>query len=194
MWEQASKAALCIDPGGSAAEIFAAVRRLGVRVEAIALTHGHGDHLGAVSSVRAEWKAPVWIHELDAPMLTCAERNLSSMIGMPVASHAADHRAADNGSIKFGTTDVAVVHTPGHTKGSVCFLLRDAKPALLFSGDTLFEGDVGRCDLPGGSFDAIQRAIRTRLYVLPDNTVVYPGHGPTTTIGREKRENKDVRP
>jgi hydroxyacylglutathione hydrolase len=185
---------MCIDPGGYATDVIAAAKRLGLHVETLALTHGHGDHLGAVSAVRKEWLAPVWIHELDAPMMTSAERNLSCMIGMPVATDDAEHRVADNGTIRFGTTNVTVIHTPGHTKGSTCFLLRDATPLWLFSGDTLFEDDVGRCDLPGGSFTAIQHSIRTQLYVLPEETVVYPGHGPSTTIGREKRVNKDVRP
>ena len=194
VWETATKAALCVDPGGEAKTIVAAVKRLGLAVEAVALTHGHGDHIGALAAVRKEWNVPVWIHDADAPMLTSAERNLSAMIGMPVSADDAEHRAAHHGVIRFGATEATVLHTPGHTKGSSCFLVRGEGVPLLFSGDTLFEDDVGRCDLPGGSFTAIQHSIRTQLYVLPEETVVYPGHGPPTTIGREKRVNKDVRP
>jgi len=193
-WEAGSKAAVCVDPGGEAARIIAAVSRHGLNVGALLLTHGHGDHLGALGAVRAAWHVPVWIHQADAPMLTSAERNLSATIGMPVASDAAEHHAAQGGVIAVGGITIEILHTPGHTKGSVCYLVRvKGKAALLFSGDTLFRDDVGRHDLPGGSQAELHRSIRERLYVLPDDTEVYPGHGPSTTIGREKRENECVR-
>lgn len=189
-----SGAALCIDPAAEAHVIINAVSEHNLRVEAIALTHGHGDHIAAVSALRAGWEVPVWIHSEDAAMLTNSERNLSAMTGLSVTAPPADSLFEDGDSITFGGTSVSVLHTPGHTRGGVSFYVDrrlDGVP-MLFSGDTLFCGGVGRYDLPGGSWETLQRSIREKLYTLPDDTVVYPGHGPATTIGREKRLNQYV--
>lgn len=186
---------LCIDPGAESARIMETVRSRGWHPCAIALTHGHGDHIGAVATLRHAWNVPVYVHELDAPMLPNAERNLSVLLGHHVVAPHPDHHLTDDGLIACGSLRLKVIHTPGHTPGSVCFFLpsHNEHPPLLFSGDTLFCEEVGRCDLPGGSWDALHTSIRTRLYTLPPSTIVYPGHGPSSTIAHEQRYNPYVR-
>jgi glyoxylase-like metal-dependent hydrolase (beta-lactamase superfamily II) len=192
--EASSRAALCIDPGDDAEAILDLAARHHLSVAGIALTHGHGDHIGAVSALRAAWDVPVYIHDADAVMLTSAERNLSVHLGVHISTAAPDTTLDDGMTIDFGDTRVRVLHTPGHTRGGVCYLVREATPVpLLFSGDTLFAREVGRCDLPGGSFPTLQQSIRAKLYTLPGNTRVFPGHGPPTTIAEEQRENPHVR-
>jgi len=190
--ERATGAALCIDPGADAAAIARRVQQEGLTVQGIALTHGHGDHIGAVARLRKEWGVPVYIHHADADMLTSAARNLSTMLGAHIVTDAADSTVADADALTFGGTRVTVLHTPGHTPGGVCYFIAATTPPLLFSGDTLFRREVGRCDLPGGSWPALQQSVRGKLYVLPGATRVYPGHGPATTIDEEMRENPHV--
>lgn len=191
--ERASGAALCIDPGADAAGIARRAQRENMTVQGIALTHGHGDHIGAVARLRKEWNVPVYIHTADAAMLTSAARNLSVLLGAHIVTDAADATLEDDATLTFGGTSVRVLHTPGHTPGGVCYFIDAATPPLLFSGDTLFRREVGRCDLAGGSWPTLQRAIREKLYVLPGATRVFPGHGPATTIAEEMRENPHVR-
>jgi hydroxyacylglutathione hydrolase len=191
--ERDSGQTLCIDPGADPDDIIAAVRDRKLTVEAIVLTHGHGDHIGAVGPVRTAWDVPVHVHPADAPMLPSAEANLSAMIGLHTSTHEAEHLVEDGATITFDHTALTVIHTPGHTPGGIALYLPDSSAGpLLFSGDTLFRREIGRCDLPGGSFEQLCNAIRTRLYALPDETRVYPGHGPSTTIGEERRENPYV--
>ncbi len=187
--------ALCIDPGASAALIKDAMASEQWTPCGIVLTHGHGDHLGAVSALRKAWDVPLYVHALDAPMLPSAQRNLSVLLGKDVTAPAADHHMDDLHELACGALRVQVLHTPGHTPGGVCLYVAGAGagPPVVFSGDTLFHEEVGRCDLPGGDWDALQQSIRARLYVLPPETIVYPGHGPATTIGHEQQHNPYVR-
>jgi len=192
--ETASAKTLCIDPGGKPDTVsdYAAGHRMSV--ECIVLTHGHGDHIGAVAPLKKLWQVPVRIHPADAAMLGCALQNLSAYVGEHVTAPNADAFLHDGELFSFGSTTVRVLHTPGHTPGGVCLFIADADAGpILFSGDTLFDHEVGRCDLPGGSLAVLENSVRDKLYCLPDETVVYPGHGPATTIGVEKHENPYVR-
>lgn len=192
--EDDSRRTLCIDPGAEPDMILSFVNEHALQVEKILLTHGHGDHIGAVGPLKEAWQVPVKIHEEDAGMLACSNRNLSAFLGVDITAPDADKFLADGDTVSFGSTDVTVLHTPGHTRGGVSFHIpRDGQPHLLFSGDTLFDHEVGRCDLPGGSLNVLRNSVREKLFMLPDDTIVFPGHGPSTTIGVEKWENPYVR-
>jgi len=178
--------ALIVDPGGDPLAIAEAARSDGLAVRGIVDTHAHADHTAANDALRGQFGCPVIIHELDALALTDPEANLSVW-----AEHAepaispADRLLKDGDEIRIGEFVFRVMHTPGHTPGGICLLV----DGVLFSGDTLFAGGIGRTDLPGGSYERLIESIRSRLLVLPDDTAVYPGHGPETTIGHERQTN-----
>lgn len=182
------KDALVIDPGGEADRIAAQINRLGLRVACILLTHGHFDHIGAVQELRKVTGATVCIHEQDAGMLTSAEKNASAVFGRSLICTPAETLLHDQQTLQAGDIEIQVLHTPGHTKGSVCFIIEDG----LFSGDTLFSGSVGRSDLPGGSAQTLNESLK-KLKALKRDFVVYAGHGPRTTLEAEKKGNPFMR-
>lgn len=184
--------AVVIDPGGDVPAVLGAVGT--DTVSAIVLTHAHFDHLGGVRELAEATGAPVLVHEADAHRITSddAAGTGGALFGFPaMTSPPADRTLVHGDVIDVGRTRLSVVHTPGHTAGSICLLLEDPDTGFvhLFSGDTLFAGSVGRTDLPGGDARALARSIATRLAVLPPATRVHPGHGPDTTIEREARIN-----
>jgi len=187
--------AAVIDPGGDAEVILDHLRYRGLGLRLILLTHGHIDHVEAVAALeRALPEALVCIHEADAPMLGDPGVALASWIGIPLEPCKPDRLLADGDAVELGGETLEVLHTPGHTPGGISLLVRQAEgPALVFSGDTLFAGGIGRTDFPGGSYAQLIESIRTRLFALPDATVVYPGHGEPTTIGEERRTNPFLR-
>lgn len=173
---------LVVDPAAEAARILEA---LGSRlVAAVALTHGHFDHLGAVREVIDSTGAPLVVHADDAASITTSTGNGGALFGFPETAPGADRTVRDGDVITVGDLGFKVIHTPGHTPGSMCLF----GGGTLLSGDTLFAGSVGRTDFPGGDMAAMRRSI-ARLASLPDDTRVCPGHGPETTIGRERRVN-----
>ncbi|AGA69930.1 Zn-dependent hydrolase, glyoxylase [Desulfitobacterium dichloroeliminans LMG P-21439] len=180
-----TKKAAIIDPGANSAGLKKWIAEEGVQVEYILLTHGHFDHIGAVDDLREHYQAKVGIHKEDAIMLTSGAHNLSRMLGKSYEFKPADFFLEEGQVLQVGNLRLTVIATPGHSLGGVCFLTAEG----LISGDTLFDGSVGRADFPGGSMEELINSIMKKLLILPDDTMVYPGHGPETTIGREKRAN-----
>ncbi|TET17413.1 MAG: MBL fold metallo-hydrolase [Dehalococcoidia bacterium] len=181
---KSNKEGMIIDPGDEAKQILKRVKQLALDIKLIVLTHGHIDHTGALKEVREVTGAEVVIHADDAKSLK--ERSLSNLFGLLYPIPPPPDRLLKGGdSIDIGDLHFLVLHTPGHTPGGVCLLGQ----GVVFSGDTLFNYGVGRTDLPGGSYSQLMNSIQTKLMTLPDNTVVYPGHGPDTTIGAERRDN-----
>lgn len=184
-----TKKAAVVDPGAEDSKILRALSRLGVSAAYIINTHGHLDHIGANGEVKAATGARLLIHRLDAGMLTSAEANLSAFAGQRVTSPAADAFLEDGQVLRVGRVELRVIYTPGHTPGGVCLLATDPALRRLLTGDTLFAGSVGRTDFPGGSFETLIRAIKEKIMPLGDDVEVYPGHGPSTTIGEEREGN-----
>ena len=176
-----TKEACLIDPGGEPERIKKVLDKNGLVLNFIINTHGHGDHILA----NGNFNVPIFIHELDGAYLGDPEKNLSGMFGFSFTSPAAAGLLKDGGRIGLGDLEFEVIHTPGHTPGSISLKLGDA----VFTGDTLFASGIGRTDLPGGNEKDIFRSIKERLLALDDGTEVYPGHGPVSTIGEEKRNN-----
>lgn len=184
--DESSKATMIIDPGAAANWILGEIDELGLQVTLILVTHAHGDHVGALREVKEATGAPVAIHNDDAKSLEAKPSWLPASFQTPPAP---DRLLKDGDAIDIGSLHFVVIHTPGHTPGGICIL----GEGMLFSGDTLFNEGIGRSDFPGGSYSQLMRSIRTRLLTLPDETVVYPGHGPETTIGHERQRNPFLR-
>lgn len=181
--------AIIVDPGMNPAPL---IRRIeGLEIEAILLTHAHFDHIGGVDEIRRLKQCPVYLHSLESDWLTTPALNGSlrwAEVSPPIQSDAAEYELAEGQKLKLIGHEFTVFHTPGHSPGSVSFLCGND----LFSGDVLFRMSVGRTDLPGGREADLYNSIRGKLYRLPDEVTVYPGHGPKTTIGFEKANNPYV--
>lgn len=186
-WDPSTARGVIIDPGDDAAAIAAAVTAAAFTPVAVLLTHGHVDHIRAVGGICRRSGIPVYIHRADRELYLSPANAL--LPWLPAATDLPEpvHDLPDCGGL-----DLRLRPSPGHTPGCVCFQIVAA--GVLFSGDTLFCGGVGRTDLPGGSLADLTQSLRTVLYLLPDETRVYPGHGEPTTIGTEKRTNPFVRP
>jgi len=172
--------AVVIDPGDEAARLLTLIETYGLHVQAILLTHVHFDHVQAVEALQAATGASLFVHEAEVPALTDP---MLSMVMFPCAL-SADRVLRDGDTVEIGQLTFEVLHTPGHTPGSVCYRCEN----VLFAGDTLFAGSIGRTDFAGGDFTAMRQSLK-RLAGLPDETCVVPGHGGETTIGFEKQSN-----
>jgi len=183
-----------VDPGLQPELILEAIHRKQLVPTAILITHGHCDHIAGIPALKQAWPdCPVVIGRGDAPMLTDPRLNLSAQFGLPYRCDAADVLLDDLATYAAAGLEFEVRTIPGHSGGHVVFVVRDVTPPVVFGGDVLFSGSVGRTDFPGGSFATLARGIREKLYSLPDDTIVYPGHGPATTVGEEKRTNPFVK-
>jgi len=181
-----SDRALIVDPGDEAPRILSAVEELGVEVEAILLTHTHFDHIGAVAPVAKATGAPVWVPEIEAPVLADPMAWTPPGFG-PFEGHEAEHTLGGGETLDLAGFEIDVIHTPGHSPGHVTFSIPDEQ--AIFSGDVLFQGSVGRVDLPGGDGPTLMETLRSLAESLPDETRVHPGHMGLTTLGAEKRSN-----
>jgi len=154
----------------------------GVKLKYILLTHGHFDHIGGIKTGN---NIPVFIHKADLDLVKDVNTYMP-MMGLPAIDVPKIDRIIENEEIiKLGNKEIKVIHTPGHTQGGVCYYTE----GILFSGDTIFRESVGRCDLPGGNFEQLADSIKNKIFTLPDNTKIYPGHGKSTTVGWEKEHN-----
>lgn len=184
-----TREAILIDPGGDASEITAAIDERNLTIKAIVATHAHFDHLLAADVVREHTGAPMYLHDADRPLLDWFQASGLMFLGLELPRPPEiDSSPAEGDRLVAGTAELVVVHTPGHSPGSISLL----SDAALFSGDTLFADSIGRSDLPGGDGDALLASIRNKLFDAADDLPVYPGHGPATTIGRERRFNPFV--
>ncbi len=180
--------AMVIDPGEDGQQILALAKSEGFEISKVVNTHGHFDHIGANQQVIESTGAELMLHAADVPLLQMA-RSHAEAYGLSVVPSPAPDRLLEQGdSFAVGEHSFSVFHVPGHSPGGIC-LLNDGH---LFVGDVLFAGSIGRTDLPGGDFDALVEGVRERLFHLPDETIVHPGHGPDTTIGQERRMNPFV--
>jgi len=179
--DEATKEIFVIDPGGDYREIKSVIDKNGMKPKAVINTHGHGDHIGA----NKEFGIPVWIHRLDADFLMDPSKNLSGAFGFLLKTKTASRLVEDGDILNIGKYSLEVIHTPGHTPGSICLKAE----SVIFTGDTLFCEGIGRTDFPYGSEKDIMRSIKEKLFTLDDSYIIYPGHGPDSTIGNEKANN-----
>ena len=179
MYDETTKDALVLDPGGDEELIIRNIENLKLNIKAVLLTHGHMDHVGALKAIADKYKVMTYINKLDTELMKKGTSVYGSFPDIDVTF------IEDKEIINIANLQVQCIWTPGHTPGGMCFLVEDS----LFSGDTLFQGSIGRTDFEGGDYDTIIRSIVNQLMILEDNVIVYPGHGPATTILRERNYN-----
>ncbi len=186
VWCEETKDALVIDPGGEGRRLLAEIAREQLQVRYIVNTHGHVDHIAANAEVRSATGAKLMIHEEDAPLLGNSDLNLSVYVGSALQGLQPDVLLHEGDEVACGKlVQLKVLHTPGHTRGGICLQAQGA----IFTGDTLFADSIGRTDFPGGSYRTLIESIKNKILVLDDDCLVYPGHGPASTVGHERKHN-----
>jgi glyoxylase-like metal-dependent hydrolase (beta-lactamase superfamily II) len=185
--DETSREAIVVDPGDEIESILGILRAHDLKVRHIVVTHAHIDHVGGAMKLKAFTGAPILLNEKDSALLKMLDVQAKWLGMRPPEAVAVDRNLAEGDTVRAGPTQAQVIHTPGHTEGSICLLF--APENTLIAGDTLFAGSIGRTDLPGGSYKKIIDSLHGKLLTLPDHTVVIPGHGPSTTIGEERESN-----
>ena len=184
---------LVVDPGLEPGKIISYLERKNLQPAAILITHGHSDHIAGNGAMKERWPdCPIVIGVHEVEKLSDPFQNLSGQFGKPMTSPPADVLVAEGDVYSAAGFDLTVREIPGHSSGHVVYIWHDSQPKVVFGGDVLFDGSVGRTDFPDGDFETLAAGIREKLYTLPDDTVILPGHGPGTTVGREKRGNPFV--
>ncbi|WP_180272709.1 MBL fold metallo-hydrolase [Konateibacter massiliensis] len=186
-----TKEAVVVDPADNGMYIKNMLEKQNLNIQAILLTHGHFDHIMAVEFLKNTYQVPILVHEEEKQILEDASKNLSGTMGGNAYIVKADRFLKDGEQLELLGTKIKVLHTPGHTAGGACYLFEEEN--MLFSGDTLFAGSVGRTDFPTGSMSTLVRSIKDKLMVLADDMAVYPGHESETTIGNERKFNPFIR-
>ncbi|MBQ8634005.1 MAG: MBL fold metallo-hydrolase [Lachnospiraceae bacterium] len=190
VYSEETKKAVIIDPAADSRRIMEEISGLGVVPEAVLLTHGHFDHMLAAESLKNGYQIPICVHKADAELVKHPDLNCSQQFLHMAYAISADEELEDGQNLRFLDGAFTVLSTPGHTEGSCCYYAKNDN--ILFSGDTLFQGSVGRTDLPTGSTAKLVNSIREKLFMLPEDTLVFSGHGDQTTIGEEKQYNPYV--
>ena len=180
-----TKEAVIIDPAEASTVLLGIIDSNNLRLKYIINTHGHGDHIGGNRVLKEKYSAKLMIHKLDEDMLIDDKKNFSFYTGMPVQSPPPDEYLEDGMNLKVGLLDLLVIHTPGHSPGSVSIKVN----GMIFSGDTLFKDGIGRTDLPGGSLPVLMNSIKEKLFIFDSSYEVLPGHGPATTLKQELENN-----
>jgi hydroxyacylglutathione hydrolase len=181
------------DPGFEPQAIIDYLDEYGLTPAAIVCTHGHSDHIAGNHTLKGRWpECPLIIGEGDAEKLTDPNLNLSAPFGVKLTSPPADRLLREGETFEAAGLEFEILEAPGHSIGHIVLVCRQTEPWYVFGGDVLFAGSIGRTDFPDGNFDDLQNAIHRKLFTLPDDTIVLPGHGPETTVGREKRSNPFV--
>lgn len=190
VWRNEATDAVVIDPGYDPESILAVLRDEHLTLRAILNTHGHCDHIAGNATLKQEYPtAPLIIGVIDAALLTNPITNMSAVFGMPLQSPPADRTVRETDQLDLAGVTWEVRDIPGHSPGHVVFVVREGESIVVFGGDVLFRGSIGRTDFPNGNLELLLSGIRDKLWPLPDETVVYSGHGPVTTIGHERRTN-----
>jgi glyoxylase-like metal-dependent hydrolase (beta-lactamase superfamily II) len=185
--DEQTRDAMVIDPGDDIEQVLAMLRKHGLTTRQIVITHGHIDHIGGAMKLKAATGAPILMNKNDQAQIKLLDLQ-ASWIGVAAPGDVKiDHSLEDQDKLTTGSLKATVLHTPGHTEGSICLYFPSEN--RLIAGDTLFAGSIGRTDLPGGDFEKIMRSLRGPVMALPDETLVIPGHGPATTIGEEREHN-----
>jgi hydroxyacylglutathione hydrolase len=185
--DETSREAMVIDPGDDISRIQSLLAEHQLTVKQIVITHAHIDHVGGAMKLKAATGAPILLNQNDYALLKMLDVQASWLGMKPPGAVTVDESLADGARLTTGSIDSHILHTPGHTEGSLCVYIPAEQK--LIAGDTLFAGSIGRTDLPGGSFDKIMSSLHSRVLALPDETLVIPGHGPSTTIGEERETN-----